>query len=234
MRLQKYLADCGVASRRKCEELIKQGRIKINGSVVSELGIKVNDGDKISFDDKIVSLKGVKVYYMLNKPEGYITSVTDDRGRQTVIDLVPDKSERVFPVGRLDYQTSGMLLLTNDGDFAYKMTHPKHIIPKTYVAKVKGEVSKESIELLKNGVRIENYITSKAKVEVVACDSYTTSLQITIHEGKNRQIRKMCTAVGHNVISLKRVAIGNIGLNDLRLGNIRKLTCDELKYLNNL
>ncbi len=233
MRVQKYLADCGVASRRKCEDFIKQGRVKINGEII-ELGIKVSDGDEVCFDDKVVSPCETKVYYMLNKPEGYITSVTDDRGRQTVIDLVPNKSERVFPVGRLDYQTSGMLLLTNDGEFAYKMTHPKHIIPKTYIAKVKGVVSEDSIKLLKNGVRIENYITSKANIEVVACDSYTTSLQITIHEGKNRQIRKMCTAVGHHVVSLKRIAIGNIGLNDLRLGNLRKLTSDELKYLNNL
>ncbi len=163
-----------------------------------------------------------------------VTSVTDDRGRKTVLDLLPDKSIRVVPVGRLDYHTSGMLLLTNDGDFTYQLTHPKHVIPKTYVALIKGDISQEAIELLRNGIKIEDYTTSKAQVEVLARGNDTSTIQIIIHEGKNRQVRKMCNAVGHDVLNLKRTAIGNIGINDLTLGKIRPLTNDEIKHLINL
>ncbi|OON99778.1 MAG: pseudouridine synthase [Epulopiscium sp. Nele67-Bin004] len=234
MRLQKYLADAGVASRRKCEVLITEGRIKINGEVVTELGTQVADGDEVMFDDNIVTKVEKKVYYMLNKPEGYITSVTDDRGRQTVLDLLPQNGVRVFPVGRLDYNTSGMLLLTNDGDFTYKLTHPKHTVPKTYVATVKKMVAHEVLSQLRNGVDIDGYVTAPAKVDILYIENNMTTLQITIHEGKNRQIRKMCEAVGHTVVKLKRVAIGNIALNDLTQGSFRQLTPDEIKHFESL
>ncbi|OON99436.1 MAG: pseudouridine synthase [Epulopiscium sp. Nele67-Bin004] len=234
MRLQKYLADAGVASRRKCEVFITEGRIEINGEVVTELGTQVADGDEVKFDGNIVTKVDKKVYYMLNKPEGYITSVTDDRGRQTVLDLLPQNGIRVFPVGRLDYNTSGMLLLTNDGDFTYKLTHPKHTVPKTYVATVKKMVAHESLSQLRNGVDIEGYVTAEAKVDILYIENNMTTLQITIHEGKNRQIRKMCEAVGHTVVKLKRVAIGNIALNDLTQGSFRQLTPDEIKHFESL
>ncbi|OOB80525.1 MAG: pseudouridine synthase [Epulopiscium sp. Nuni2H_MBin003] len=230
MRLQKYLADAGVASRRKCETFILDGRAKVNGKVITELGVKVEEGDSVEFDGKLVKLIDTKYYYMLNKPVGYITSVTDDRGRKTVLDLLPDNKHRVYPVGRLDYKTSGILLLTNDGDFAYKLTHPKHIITKTYIVKVEGILSDGAINELINGVQIYDYVTKPAKVAKINQTDNSTTLQIVISEGKNRQIRKMCNAVGADVLSLKRVAIGNITLNDLPIGKMRPLTADEIKH----
>lgn len=231
MRLQKYLAQAGVDSRRKCEEHILAGRIKINDAVVTELGVKVAEGDKVYFDNQLVGCEEQTVYYLLNKPVGYITTVTDEKNRPTVMDLIKNVKERVFPVGRLDYNTSGLLIMTNDGALTYALTHPKHDVPKTYVAKVKGHVNATSIAKLTQGVRIDNYLTAPAKVNRLNGGGTTTTLSITIHEGKNRQVRKMCEAVGHNVLQLKRVAIGDLGVGELPLGAYRALTKEEIIYL---
>ncbi|MGL4362674.1 MAG: pseudouridine synthase [Cellulosilyticaceae bacterium] len=231
MRLQKYLAQAGVASRRKCEVYIQEGKITVNGEVVKELGTQVEDNDKITFNGKEVKIKTEYVYYVLHKPVGYITTVSDEKNRPTVMELLGTIKERVFPVGRLDYNTGGLLLMTNDGALTYALTHPKHDIPKTYIAKVKGHVNARSIDKLCQGVRIEDYITSPAKVKRISEGGTTTTISITIHEGRNRQVRKMCEAIGHDVLSLKRVAMGPIKLEDLKEGTYRQLTSEEYKYL---
>ncbi|MGL5675748.1 MAG: pseudouridine synthase [Cellulosilyticaceae bacterium] len=231
MRLQKYLAQAGVDSRRKCEEHILAGRVQINGQVVTELGVKVEAGDQVTFDNKPVQVKEKEVYYLLNKPVGYITSVADEKNRPTVMDLLEKVDQRVFPVGRLDYNTSGLLLMTNDGALTYALTHPKHDVPKTYTAKVKGHVTGSSIAKLTQGVIIDNYLTAPAVVKQESGGGTTTTLSITIHEGKNRQVRKMCEAVGHSVLKLQRVAIGKLTIGNLEPGTYRPLTQDEVRYL---
>ncbi|OON93160.1 MAG: pseudouridine synthase [Candidatus Epulonipiscioides saccharophilum] len=233
MRLQKYLATAGLASRRKCEEFILAGLVKINGVVVTELGSKVNDCDVVKFQDKVIKISSntKKLYYMLNKPRGYITTSKDENGRKTVIDLIPKiNNQRVYPVGRLDANSTGLLLLTNDGDFAYQLTHPKHTITKTYIVIVDGHVSNSQISSLRTGIKIDNYITKPAKVTKILAHNNRTTLEIIISEGKNRQIRKMCDAIGHPVISLKRIAIGSVFLNDLKVGKIRELRHDEIAH----
>lgn len=233
-RLQKYLAECGIASRRKCEEYILQGKVKVNGEVVNQLGVKVNEGtDKIYFEDKLIK-KGdnKKAYILLNKPIGYVTTTKEQFGRDKVLDLIKT-NRRLVPVGRLDMYTSGALILTDDGDFVYKVTHPKHEIEKTYIATVHGEVSDEEIEKLKTGVKIEDYTTSIAKVKRIQYnkEKKQTRLVITIHEGKNRQVRKMCEAIGKKVIALHRSKIGNIDVKDIPLGKWRYLTQSEVKQI---
>jgi len=196
-RLQKYLAECGVASRRKCEELILQGKVKVNNQIVTELGVKVNpEKDIVKFEDKEVKPTSKMVYILLNKPIGYVTTADDQFGRDTVLDLVKVK-ERIVPVGRLDMYTSGALILTNDGDFVYKVTHPKHEIEKTYTVTVKGIIKNEEVEQLRKGVKIDDYITKPAKVKILKTDieKNISRLEIVIHEGKNRQVRKMCESV---------------------------------------
>ncbi|MBU5316845.1 rRNA pseudouridine synthase [Clostridium bornimense] len=230
-RLQKYMASCGVASRRKCEEFILAGRVKVNGVVKNELGTKVLIGkDVIEFDGVKIEKEDEKVYYILNKPTGVITSASDERGRKTVIDIVKSK-ERIFPIGRLDYNTSGLLLLTNDGEIFNKLMHPRVELFKTYIADVKGYISDNEIEELKNGVDIGGYITAKAKVFVQTRDTNRSTIRISISEGKNRQIRRMCSKVNHDVINLKRISIGDIKLGDLKVGEYRKLNDKELKFL---
>lgn len=231
IRLQKYLAEAGVASRRKAEELILQGRIRVNGEIITEMGFKVTGSDKVEFDGKQVHKEENKVYLMLNKPVGYVTTVKDQFGRTTVLDLVKEIDERLYPVGRLDYDTSGLLLLSNDGDFTYKLTHPKHELNKVYVAEVEGIPTTEEIERFEKGLRIEDYITSAAKLKILEKMQKRSTIEITIHEGKNRQVRKMCENIGHPVIKLKRVAIGNLVLSDLPEGKWRHLNKDEIKYL---
>lgn len=235
-RLQKYLASCGIASRRKCEEYILQGKVSINGKTVKELGIKVNpQTDKIYFEGKeIKKSKEQSVYILLNKPIGYVTTVKDQFNRETVMDLVKVK-ERIVPVGRLDMYTSGALILTNDGDFVYKITHPKHEITKTYTVTLKGIINNEEIEKLKSGVKIDEYITKPAKVRILKIDleSDTSRIEIIIHEGKNRQVRKMCESIGRKVLALHRSKIGNIGVKDLKIGTWRYLTEGEVKKLLN-
>ena len=234
LRLQKYLAEAGIASRRKCEEHILQGRVKVNGKIVTKLGTKVKpDIDKIEFDDKLVATQQAKhTYILLNKPIDYVTTVKDQFHRNTVLDLVKT-DKRLVPVGRLDMYTSGALILTDDGDFVYKITHPKHEISKTYTVTLKGVVTKEEIEKLEKGVDIGDFVTSKAKVKILKIDDEQnkTRLEITIHEGKNRQIRRMCEAINKKVLALHRSKIGNIGVKDLKLGTWRYLTQKEVDEL---
>jgi len=232
-RLQKYLANCGVASRRKCEEFILQGKVKVNGEIVTELGTKINsEKDVIEFENKEIKESSKNIYILLNKPIGYVTTSDDQFGRDTVLDLVKVR-ERIVPVGRLDMYTSGALILTNDGDFVYKVTHPKHEIEKTYTVTVKGIVQNNEVEQLRKGIQIEDYITKPAKVKILKTDSEKdiSRLEITIHEGKNRQVRKMCEAVGRKVLALHRSKIGNIGVKDLELGKWRYLNSKEVEQL---
>lgn len=232
IRLQKFLAECGIASRRKAEELILQGRIKVNGEVVTELGKKIDeDTDKVEYNGRVVKKEEKKVYILLNKPIGYVTTSHEQFGRDKVTDLVKVK-ERIVPVGRLDMYTSGALILTNDGDFVYKITHPSKEIKKTYTVTVRGEVSKEEIENLRNGVYINDgeYKTRKAGAKIIKEDKEKniTRIEITIHEGKNRQVRKMCEAIGKKVIALHRSKIGNIDVKDLKIGTWRYLSKEEV------
>ena len=232
-RLQKYLAECGVASRRKCEELILKGKVKVNNQIVTELGVKVNpEKDIVKFEDKEVKPTSKMVYILLNKPIGYVTTADDQFGRDTVLDLVKVK-ERIVPVGRLDMYTSGALILTNDGDFVYKVTHPKHEIEKTYTVTVKGIIKNEEVEQLRKGVKIDDYITKPAKVKILKTDieKNISRLEIVIHEGKNRQVRKMCESVGRRVLALHRSKIGKIGVKDIELGKWRYLKDREIQEL---
>lgn len=232
IRLQKFLASSGIASRRKCEELIAQGKITVNGKVITELGTKINpEKDEIFYlGKKVETPKEDFVYILLNKPIGVVTTSKDQFGRESVLDLVK-VPQRIVPVGRLDMYTSGALILTNDGDFVYQLTHPKHEITKTYNATVKGIVTKQEIEKLEKGVKIEEYITSPAKVKILKIDQEKaiSRIEITIHEGKNRQVRKMCEAIEKKVIALHRSKIGAIHVKDLKLGAWRYLKKSEIQ-----
>jgi len=234
VRLQKFLAEAGVASRRKSEEYILQGKIKVNGQVVTELGTKINpETDKVEYNDKIIEKKDEKhVYILLNKPIDYVTTVKDQFNRNTVLDLVKT-DRRLVPVGRLDMYTSGALILTDDGDFVYKITHPKHEITKTYTVTIKGIASKEDVQKLENGVDIGDFITSKAKVRILKTDEEKniSRLEITIHEGKNRQVRRMCEAIGRKVLALHRSKIGNLSVKDIKIGTWRYLKQSEVDEL---
>ena len=233
VRLQKYLANCGIASRRKSEELITSGKISVNGKVITELGTKINPStDKILYNGKEVKEESKHVYILLNKPIGYVTTSKDQFGRDSVMDLVKVK-ERIVPVGRLDMYTSGALILTNDGDFVYQVTHPKHEIEKTYTVTIKGIVTKEEVEKLRNGIKIDDYITKEAKAKILKTDEEKNQsrLEITIHEGKNRQVRKMCEAIGHKDLALHRSKIAGIGVKDLSLGKWRYLNKEEVNKI---
>ncbi len=234
MRLQKYLAHAGVASRRASEELIRQGRVVVNGKVVTDMGIMVVETDSIAVDGMSVTNDPIedKKYIVLNKPVGYVSSARDQFGRPTVIDLVKETNTRLYPVGRLDYDTSGLIILTNDGDFTYRLTHPKHEVDKVYEALVSGIPSKSEIERFERGLKIENYITSPARLSILSVKGHNALIRVTIHEGKNRQVRKMCEAIGHKVLALKRISIGPIALEDLPDGKWRRLTPEEVKSLN--
>ncbi len=233
-RLQKYLANCGVDSRRNCETLIEKGLVKVNGAVAS-IGDKINsDTDVVEYNGEIIRPSKKKLYIMLNKPVGYISSAKDERDRRTVVDLVQkDLNERIYPVGRLDYNTEGLLLLTNDGDFMNKVTHPKNGIKKTYLAQVKGGlIKKEELSALRHGVIIDGYKTKPARVSVTNILNDNTSIvEITVSEGKNRQVRKMFDAVGHEVINLKRIEIQGVKLGNLPYGKWRYLNPEEVKLL---
>lgn len=234
IRVQKFLAECGVASRRKCEELIQEGRVKVNGKII-ELGCKVNPSeDEIELDGKIIKQnKKEFTYILLNKPIGVVTTAEDQFDRETVLDLVKIKT-RIVPVGRLDMYTSGALILTDDGDFIYKVTHPKHEINKTYTVTLVGIISQEDVEKLRQGVEIDDgYITKPAKARILKIDEQKkiSRVEITIHEGKNRQVRKMCEAIGKKVIALHRAKIGNLGVKDLKLGTWRYMTKKEVEEI---
>ena len=231
MRLNKYIAQSGIASRRKADELTLQGKVRINGIVMRELGYDVAEGDLVEVDGRIARVDSKKVYIMLNKPKGYVTTADDERNRPTVMDLVADIDERLFSIGRLDYNTSGLLLMTNDGDLAYKLTHPKHHIYKTYRARVSGQLSSERLLRLRKGVDIGGFTTSGAIVNLVKQMERSAIVEIKIYEGKNRQVRKMFAAVGNKVLELERVAVGELYLGHLMTGHYRKLTSKEINYL---
>ncbi|RSD27298.1 23S rRNA pseudouridine(2605) synthase RluB [Mesobacillus subterraneus] len=231
-RLQKVIAHAGIASRRKAEELILQGRVKVNGTVVKELGRKVTPSDRVEVDG--VQIEGEEpVYFLFYKPRGVISSVQDEKGRKVVTDFFETIEQRIYPVGRLDYDTSGLLLLTNDGEFANLLMHPSNEIDKVYVAKVKGIPSKEKLTSLARGVMLEDGKTAPARTKLLSVDKKkdTSIVEITIHEGRNRQVRRMFEAVGHPVLKLKREKYGFLTLSGLRTGEIRELTHHEVKQL---
>jgi len=232
-RLQKFISSCGVTSRRKAEELITNGCVKINDVVVTTLGIKIDaENDIIKINNEKIYKSENNIYIKLYKPEGYVTTVKDQFGRKCVIDLI-DIKERIYPIGRLDYDTSGLLLLTNDGDVANKLMHPKYHIYKTYIADIEGIINQSSIEKLSSGVIIDGYKTALAKVKTISNSKTSSKVQISIHEGKNRQVRKMFDSVGHNVVKLKRISFGQIELGLLKLGQWSYLSNEEIKFLKN-
>ncbi|MDI6800654.1 MAG: pseudouridine synthase [Thermodesulfovibrionales bacterium] len=230
-RLQRILAQMGIASRRKAEELIIEGRVTVNGKV-ADLGMKADLAkDYIKLDGKLLTKPEPKVYLMFNKPIGVLTTLTDPEGRPTVKDFLKGIKYRVFPVGRLDYDSEGLLLITNDGDFAQSILHPSKKISKTYVVKVKGIIGGNEIEKLRHGVRLEDGWTAPAKVKKLRESENNSWVEISIHEGRKRQIRRMLEKVGHLVIKLRRVAINGLKLGDLKTGEIRRLTPEEIKEL---
>ncbi len=231
IRLQKYLADAGIASRRKCEEMIALGMIEVNGLVINEPGTKVNGSEDIRVNGIAVKPSPKKVYILLNKPVGYISSAKDQFSRKTVVDLAENVKERIYPVGRLDYDTSGLIILTNDGEFANLLMHPRHETKKVYRAVIKGMLSENEILKLENGLDIGGYITAPAKVKVIKAQDNDSIVEITIHEGKNRQVRKMFEAAGHAVLHLKRIAIGPVTIGGLEEGKWRNLSKREIETL---
>lgn len=233
MRLQKYMADCGVASRRTCEQLILEGRVSVNGETVTQLGTQVEEGDKVVFDGVQLKQSKKKVYIMLYKPDKVVSTASDPEGRTTVLDLV-DVPERLYPVGRLDYHTQGLILLINDGDAAYRLTHPKFEIEKEYLCTIAEGITKEEILKLEAGVILDGEKTAPAKIKVCEKTEHTTSLSVIIHEGKNRQVRRMFESIGKKVLHLTRMRHGEIMLTGLKKGEWRYLNNQEIEYLNNL
>lgn len=233
MRINKYIAQAGIASRRKADELIQNGNVKVNGAVLKEPGYEVKTGDKVEVNGNLIASSQKMEYVLINKPLGMVTTVSDDRDRATVMDVVADIDARLFPVGRLDYNTSGALIMTNDGDLAYRLTHPKHEVYKTYRARVAGVLSAEKVSRLRKGVDIGGFVTSPARVNIIRGTKNSTIVEISIHEGKNRQVRKMFKAVGNPVQELTRIAIGDIYLGHLKEGHYRKLNREEIEYLKN-
>jgi 23S rRNA pseudouridine2605 synthase len=231
-RLQKIISAAGITSRRAAEELIAEGRVRVNGKVVTELGTKADAAkDHIKVDGKLINPKQPPTYILLNKPAGFVTTMSDPEGRPTVQDLLKGIKVRVYPVGRLDYNTEGLLLMTNDGDFAHLITHPKHEFPKTYLAKVKGVLEESQIDHLEKGIHLDDGKTAPAKIKKIRKEEANSWLEITIHEGRKRQVRRMFDRVGHSVIKLKRIRTGNLTLGDLPEGAYRYLTPAEVKAL---
>lgn len=238
MRLQKYLAECGIASRRGAEALIAQGRVSIGGEVVTQMGVQVEPGDLVEVDGKPVARVEEKQYILLYKPQGVICTLSDPEGRKTVRDLLPEIKERVYPVGRLDYDTEGLLLLTNDGELSNGLTHPSREVDKTYYLRVRGSLSPQALGRLENGVTLDDgHRTARARVELLEADAGfqgQTILRLHVHEGHNRLVRRMVQAVGGEVVFLRRERIGLLGLGGLRPGQWRHLTSGEIKYLKGL
>lgn len=234
MRLNKYIAQAGVASRRKADELISAGKVKINGTVCTVLGTEVEDGDVVSVNGRIISAAGEKlVYYALNKPLGYITTTSDEKDRETVLSLMTDVTQRVYPVGRLDADTTGLLIMTNDGALANHIMHPRNAVWKTYEVEINIAISEEKMQRLRNGVDIGGYVTRPARVTLLKQTQHASLLEVQICEGKNRQIRKMFRAVDAKVVALERKAIGEVKLGRTHEGTYRKLTQKEIDYLKN-
>ncbi|MDH3330876.1 MAG: rRNA pseudouridine synthase [Desulfobulbaceae bacterium] len=231
-RLQKILAKAGIASRRKAEELIKEGKVRVDGKVVTEMGTKVDpDAQDIECDGIHVAAREKKIYILLHKPAGFLSTVHDPQGRPIVTDLLPQVKERVYPVGRLDLDTEGALLLSNDGELAQKILHPSHEVNKTYVAKVKGKPNTKKLAALSRGITLEGRKTWPADIEVLQSEPQATTIKIIIHEGRKRQVRKMFDAVGHPVLQLKRTAYGQLELGDLRPGKYRFLSPEDIKMI---
>lgn len=232
MRLQKYLAGCGIASRRNAEKMILEGRVSVNGQVIQTLGTQVDEAaDIVQVDGITVHPEEEKHYLAYNKPVGEVTTASDPEGRATVMDRFRDYPVRLFPVGRLDYDSEGLLLLTNDGELMNQLLHPSFEIPKSYLTKVSNNVTEDEIKMLRKGVIIEGKMTSPASVRLIRHDTFSTDLLITIHEGRNRQVRRMIAAIGHQVVRLKRIRFGPVYLNDLPSGMWRKLTAEEIEKL---
>ncbi len=229
MRINKYLASSGVASRRECDNLIRNKKVTINGQI-AKLGAEVNDGDEVCVDGKTIALKKNE-YYVLNKPKGYICSVSDDKGRKTVLDLMPENTGRIYPVGRLDYDSEGLIILTTDGELAQHLTHPSNNVPKTYLVKVEGKLTETDLNPIRSGIEIDGYITKKCKAHIVETNKEYTKAHITLYEGKNREVRKMFAAIGKDVMLLKRIKIGELSLRGLDRGKYRKLNKQEVDYL---
>lgn len=231
MRLQKYLAGCGAASRRKCEEFITAGRVTVNGAVVTELGTQVEEGDAVTLDGKPVLPEEKKYYILYHKPMGEVCTASDPQGRATVLDRFRDFPVRLFPVGRLDFDSEGLLLLTNDGEMMQRMLHPSREVDKTYLARVDGDVSLEAIRRLRAGILLDERMTAPADVRVIRRTGVETVALVTIHEGRNRQVRRMFDAVGHTVLLLRRVKFGPLEMGELKRGQWRELTEEELARL---
>lgn len=235
MRLNKYIAECGVASRRGADGLIEEGRIKVNGKSVTQPGTVIDeDNDTVLLDGKKIERVRRSIYLMLNKPKGCVSTVKDDKGRKTVLDYIEIKDKRLFPIGRLDYDSEGLLLLTNDGDLAFKLTHPSHDIPKTYIAKVEGEVPESDLAVLRKGIVLDGIQTHRAKIKLLEYTEGISRLEVTIYEGRNRQVRRMFESIGKQVVFLKRTGIGDLRLGGLSRGTYRYLTEKEIQLLKNL
>ena len=233
MRLNKFLAACGIASRRDCDKLIAEGKVCVNGKA-AVLGVDVSDSDCVTVDGRQVTLKKNE-YYLLNKPKGYLSTVSDEKGRRTVLDLIPDTVGRIYPVGRLDYDSEGLLILTTDGELAQRLTHPSNEVPKTYLVKIEGTLKESDLNPLRSGIEIEGgYVTKKCKAHIVETNKQYTKIHMTITEGKNREIRKMFAAIGREVVLLKRIKVGELTLRGLDRGSWRKLSRQEVEYLMSL
>lgn len=233
MRINKYLSNCGIDSRRKCEKLIIDGRVRVNGKTVTELATDVKDYDSVEVDGRLVSSSQRKVYIMLNKPKGCVCTVNDEKGRKTVLDLVK-VSQRIYPVGRLDYDTEGLLLMTNDGDLTNKITHPKNTVKKTYSVRVEGEPTAAELKRLRGGIEYNGVKYNGAEIQVAGTENGETKLLMTITEGKNHEIKNMIESLGRRVLFLKRVAIGDLRLGGLSRGEWRYLNARETEYLKSL
>lgn len=234
-RLQKFMAAAGVASRRKCEEMIAAGEVAVNGIIVTKPGVKIDpERDVVIVAGKRIRSGAEKVCYLLNKPAGYISTARDQFGRPTVLELIPTARVRIYPVGRLDYDTEGLLLLTNDGRLAYILTHPKHTVSKHYLATVKGVPAEAELERLRQGVRLSDGMTAPAAVNLAGSDGKTSELNLVIHEGKNRQVRRMCEAIGHPALRLRRTRLAFLTLDGLGPGQYRRLTPAEVAGLKRL
>ncbi|MBE5782234.1 MAG: rRNA pseudouridine synthase [Clostridiales bacterium] len=231
MRLQKYMAECGVASRRRAEEMILAGQVSVNGETITQMGVQVEEGDEVRVDGKVIRPETKKHYVIYHKPAGEVTTVSDPEGRACVLDHFRDYPVRLYPVGRLDYDSEGLLLLTNDGALTERMLHPSHQVDKTYLARVTGAVTQEALRILRAGVMLDDHKTSPAKARIVKEETFATVVLITIHEGRNRQVRRMCEAVGHRVLQLRRVRFGPLELGDLPRGQWRELTPEEVRKL---
>ncbi len=229
MRINRYLAACGVASRRECDKLIENGAVTVNGKL-AQLGADVEEGDTVCVNGKTVSVKK-NDYYILNKPKGYLCTVKDDKGRKTVMDLMPENVGRIYPVGRLDYDSEGLLILTTDGNLAQHLTHPSNQVPKTYLVKVEGTLTETALNPIRSGIDIGGYVTKKCKAHIVETNKAYTKVHVTITEGKNREVRKMFEAIGKEVTLLKRIKVGDLTLKGLDRGAYRKLTAEEVAYL---